>query len=176
MNIYNLPFDNIENITNCDQDNIDESYKTITNSFDDLYEFILVFYDYLYTKRDYGDNIPRTMIEIHILTEIHDNPGITITKLANKWHRTTSAVSQIVKNYVNLGLVTRSRNKKDGKINNLFVTEKGKELVTNHKKYDIEHIAELFKSFLEKASIEEIKSFFKIASIYKKILLEEQSK
>lgn len=173
MNINNLPSDNIENIIKCQQNDIESSYKTMNDSFDELYEFILVFYDYLYTKHNYGDGIPRTMIEIHILTEINDNPGTTITNLARKWHRTTSAVSQIIKNYVNLGLVTRSRNKKDGKINNLFITKKGKELVNNHKKYDIEHINDLINTFLEQSSVEEIKSFFKLVSIFKNNLLEE---
>lgn len=42
-----------------------------------------------------------TMLEIHVLTDINDNPGITATKIANKWKRTVSAISQIIKNFCN---------------------------------------------------------------------------
>lgn len=68
------------------------------------------------------------MLEIHALTDIIDNPGITVTEIANKWRRTTSAISQIVKMFHEEKLVRRVRNRQDGKINNLYATDKGKEL------------------------------------------------
>ena len=47
-----------------------------------LYKFVDLFMDYENTPRDYGFGIEMNMAEVHMLSYIDANPGITITELA----------------------------------------------------------------------------------------------
>lgn len=165
INIKNIWIDN--KIIKEDTENY---FKLFNSEMEKLYQFVITYYDYMYTKRDYGNGTPMTMLEIHVLTDINDNPGITITELSNKWKRTTSAISQIIKMCYSLDLVERIRNKDDGKINNLFITDKGAEIVLKHKHYDNIDTIKVLKKLNETHSQEEILSFFAVLDTYKKIL------
>lgn len=155
-------------------DNMVEEYYKISNSnMENIYQFVLKYYDYFYLKRDYGDGTEKTMLEDHIITEVYDNPGITITDLSKKWHRTTSSVSQTISKFVDLGLIKRIRNKDDGKINNLYVTTKGKHFVKMHKIYDIKDTIKTIKTLLKIVNPEDIEGFLKVLKAYNEILEKE---
>nr|WP_229050225.1 MarR family transcriptional regulator [Fusobacterium sp. 1001295B_180824_G3] len=116
------------------------------------------------------------MIEIHILTEIYDNSGITVTKLAEKWCRTSSAISQTVRKLMKWGLINRIGNENNGKIYHLTITKKGKELALIHKKYDNLDIVKTKKKLLKKFTIEELIAFDKICKEYTNILRYKKEK
>ena len=63
-------------------------------------------------------------------------------------------------------LVRRVRNRQDGKINNLYATDKGKELVKLHKHYDNVDVIKTTKNMLKLVTMEELESFYKVAEIY----------
>lgn len=149
---------------------INERFAILNKEMEIIYQFVLKYYEYLYVKRDYGTGMEFTMLEIHALTDIIDNPGITVTEIANKWRRTTSAISQIVKMFHEEKLVRRVRNRQDGKINNLYATDKGKELVRLHKHYDNVDVVKTTRSMLKQVTMEELESFYKVAEIYGNII------
>lgn len=148
----------------------EELFKIFNDEMEKIYRFTLTYYEYLYDKRDYGNGEPMTMLEIHILTDINDHPGITVTELARKWKRTTSAISQIIRNFYESDLVDRVRNKDDGKVNNLYIKEDGKKLVDMHKHYDNIDTVKTLKTLLKFFTFEEIETFFEVADKYGEIM------
>lgn len=149
---------------------INNRYELLNSIMHPMYNFILEYSYYYSIKRDYGTGDKLTMIEVHLLTEINDNIGITVTQLANSWHKTTSAISQVVKKLIAQGFVVREINKLDAKIFNLMITEKGKKIVNAHKKYDNLDIIKTKKKLLEKFTVDELISFDKICIEYTNLL------
>lgn len=161
-----------------DDDNKDSSkkYKELSKIIDPMYNFILEFSNYFNIRRSYTIGPELTMIEVHILTQICDNPGITVTELANNWKRTTSAISQTVRKLMKQDLVFRENSKENGKIFHLYTSDFGNKLVSSHKKYDNINILKSRKKLLEKFTVDELVAFDDICEEYTKLLREEISK
>lgn len=162
-------------------DDLDEEtinkYFEISNSYmEEIYQFVLLYYDYMYTKKDSGDQMKKSMLEDHLLTDIHDNPGITTTELAEKWHRTTSSISQTISKLVNAGLVDRVLNVDNRKIYNLYITDSGKNSVLHHKFYDVKDTVKSIRKLLHSVSIDELNAFFKVVKAYNLILKSNKKK
>lgn len=155
---------------------IEKYYNIFNTEMEKVYQFTLSYYDSFYRKRDYGSGFPMSMLEIHVLTEINDTPGITVTKLANRWRRTTSALSQIISSFEDANLVSKIRNGEDAKVNNLFITEKGRELVLKHKQYDSVDTVKTLKKLLKDVDEEDLRSFFNVIDLYKNILIDVSNK
>lgn len=145
-------------------------YKELSKVMDPMYDFVLAYSNYYNIRRDYGFGPKLTMIEVHILTEISDKPGITVTELACKWNRTTSAISQTVRKLMKQDLVYRENSKTNGKIFHLYVTETGEKLVFSHKKYDNIDIVKTKKKLMESFSIDELDAFDRICKVYTELL------
>ena len=155
---------------------VNDRYKKLNGIMEPMYDFILAYSNYYSIRRDYGSGEKFTMIEIHVLTEIYDNSGITVTELAEKWCRTSSAISQTVRKLMKWGLINRVGNENNGKIYHLTITEKGKELALIHKKYDNLDIVKTKKKLLKKFTIEELIAFDKICKEYTNILRYKKEK
>lgn len=168
--LFNIDLVNTWISKNETKEDIEARFKILNTEMEKVYLFTLSYYNYLYDKRDYGNGIPMTMLEIHVLTDINDNPGITVTKIANKWKRTASSISQIIKNFYDSKLIDRVRNSLDGKVNNLFITEEGEKIVRMHKYYDNIDSIKTLKKLAEKVSLEEIEAFFNVIEVYKNII------
>ncbi|WP_282929146.1 MarR family transcriptional regulator [Anaerococcus sp. Marseille-Q7828] len=148
----------------------DRKYEKLSMLLDPMYDFVLAFSNYYNTRRNYGIGPDLTMIEVHILTQIADNPGITVTELAEIWHRSTSAISQTVRKLMKQDLVYRENSKENGKIFNLYTSEFGNELALSHKKYDNIDILKTRKKLLNEFSVEELLAFDKVCKAYTDIL------
>lgn len=85
---------------------------------------------------DYGTGELYTSTEVHTVTRIEENPGITATKIAEATSRTKSAVSQMVSKLEAKELIYREKDPNNGKQHFLYVTPKGKHLSLCHKAYD----------------------------------------
>ncbi len=169
-NLFSMDIKNIWISEDQSKEETIEYFELFNNEMEKIYQFTLAYYEYLYKKRDYGNGIPMTMLEIHVLTDVNDSPGITVTEIANKWKRTTSAISQIIKYLYDMGLVYRVRNESDGKVNNLFITEHGEKLALMHKHYDNIDTVKTLKRLSKEISLEDIETFFKVIEIYRHIV------
>lgn len=156
-----------DNLSNQD---IKDNFKIIDAYMEEVYQFVLLYYDYMYLKKDYGDFMKKTMLEDHLLSDICDYPGITTTELANKWHRTTSSISQTISKFVDAGYVLRKTNENNRKIYNLYITEIGEKYVLKHKLYDIKDTVKTMKTLLKTVSTDDLNSFFKVLREYNKQL------
>lgn len=155
---------------NEDEEKISERYKKLSKIVNPMYDFILAYSNYFSIRRDYGYGPELTMIEIHILTDIYDNPDTTVTEIAKKWNRTTSAISQIVRKLINFGLIDRENSKENGKFYHLKATKEGTKLALIHKNYDNIDIIKTRKKLMEKYSVDQIIAFDKICKEYTDLL------
>ena len=76
---------------------VNKRFKSLNKKSEILYNFVIAYTNYMNEKRDYGTGEELSMTEAHILTDIVDYEGITVTELSKKWKKTRSAISQTIK-------------------------------------------------------------------------------
>jgi DNA-binding MarR family transcriptional regulator len=150
---------------------INRQYATLSKRADLLYSFVETYNDYINGSRDYGTGLMISMVEVHILTLIHDHPGTTVSDLAGMWNRTKSAVSQNISKLEKKGLIFRERDEKNAKVMHLYVTDEGETLTMAHKAFDISDIKKTQDALAEECAPEEIRSFYKVLDIYYQLML-----
>lgn len=139
---------------------------------DRLYQFVGQYQDYAQEKKTYGTDELVSMAEAHMLLQIVNNPGTTVSELAERIHRTKSFVSQAVKKLIEYGLVYKVKYSGDGRVYRLFPTEKGETLHRYHIKYDAQDVSETLDALRRDCSEEEIVAFFRVVEIYRRLLTE----
>lgn len=85
--------------------------------------YIYSYNDYINTARDYGTDEIFHMVEVHTLTVIEENPGITVTEAALKRNRTRGAVSQIISKLEKRDLIIRKKEGRNAKNVHQYATE-----------------------------------------------------
>lgn len=145
-------------------------FKELSKIMDPVYEYILSYSNYYSVRRNYGVGRKLTMLEVHYLTDIYDHPAITVTQIANKWKRSTSAISRTINKLIKFGYIERKINADDAKIFNLYTTEIGEKIAISHKKYDNLDIVKTQKKLLESFSVDELIVFNKVCQKYSEIL------
>ncbi len=118
---------------------------------------------------DYGSGVKFNTVEMHFLTGIANNPGITITQLAEEWGRTKGAISQIVKKLEEKGYIYKEKSDENYKITKLFVTDEGMVHVKAHLEYDKISAIATIGVLLEHFSPEEMNTFYRIMSVYNRV-------
>ena len=143
---------------------IERLYQKLSTSMDVVYAYISMYNDLMLRPRDYGTGLMISMVEIHTLTMIADNPGITINELARMWRRTKGAISQNVTKLEQKGLISRKRCTEDARVVHLYVTEDGSDLVSLHKDYDYRENIQMLTALRQTCTEEEVEHFYKIIS------------
>ena len=111
--------------------------RRLTDAADRFQQAIASYYAELH---DYGTGELYTSTEVHLVTRIEENPGITAAKIAEQTCRTKSAVSQMVTKLEGKGLLRREKDPANARQQLLYVTPKGLELSKCHKAYDEQNI------------------------------------
>ncbi len=111
--------------------------------------------------RDYGTGELYTSTEVHMVTRIEENPGITAVKIAEITYRTKSAVSQMLSKLESKGLISKEKDPENGKQQLLYVTAKGKHLSLCHKAYD--EASASVQEVVEKFGMEAIETYLSIS-------------
>lgn len=151
----------------------DELFKNLQTRADLVFQFAVLYADYLSEKHDYGTGELINMVEVHTLTAIEENPGITVTELARYWNRTKGAISQTVTRLENKGYVLKQKHPTNAKSVLLYPTQKGKELSYAHKAYDIADVTMTMQELMKTCTAKEIDSFFKVIACYNRLLNDE---
>lgn len=145
---------------------IDRVYAQLSQRADLMYTFVTTYNSYINELRDYGTGMLINMVEVHTLTMIDDNPGITVNELSKMWNRTKGAVSQNVAKLESKGLITRRRNEEDARLVHIFTTEEGSKLSTAHKMFDNIDIMQTQRDLLQTCTIEDVDTFYKVLKAY----------
>lgn len=152
-----------------------ERYKTLSDIMQPMYDLVLSYSNYYSIRKDYGSGVQLTMIEMHILQDLTEAESQTVSSLAEKWKRTPSAISQIIRKLEDKGLLERLQNKDDRKSYNLILTSLGEQTVLAHSRYDNIDIVKTHKKLFKKYSLEDMAIFFSICESYNQ-LLEDSTK
>lgn len=152
------------------EEQIHQNYQVLNGMANKVYQFVLAYSYYLNTRRDYGTGDKLTMLEAHIMTDIFDHPGITVSTLAQEWKRSNSSISQVVGRLIEWGYVEKINNSDNARFFNLYVLPKGKNFVLNHKHYDNIDIIKLHKTLLKDFSPEELATFYNVLMRYQELL------
>lgn len=149
---------------------IDRIYAQLSPKANELYHFIICYYEYMNQPRDYdGSGEYVSMVEIHILTLIADDPGITVSQLAKEWGTTKGAISQTIKKLENKELIYREKKNGNAKTIHIYPTVKGERLSTAHKVYDNADIIQTQYELLKSCTPEELDTFYKVVREYIKL-------
>ena len=152
-------------------EDIEKNFEILNKNFSALYKFVLAYNGYSTKLKNYNsDEQELSMVEAHILLDIVDNPQITVTELAAKWKKTTSAISQTIKKLIKKGYVNREICPFNAKFFHLYPTEKAKKFTLYHKHYDNIDIIKTIKKLRKKCSVEEIVAFYKVMGEFTEML------
>ena len=142
--------------------------------FSDRYDQIGT--DYRKALHDYGTGELYTPTEVHMVTRIEENPGITAVKIAEDTFRTKSAVSQMLSKLEGKGLIYKEKDPGNGKQQLLYVTAKGRHLSLCHKAYDEAQTAIPLREMVDQFGADAIESYLAISEHIIRFYLNQKSK
>ena len=138
-----------------------EEYSRLVRKITDLTDrYQPIGTEYYSALHDYGTGVLYTSTEVHMVTRIEENPGITASKIAEDTNRTKSAVSQMISKLEAKGLIYREKDPGNGKQFFLYVTPKGNHLSLCHKAYD--ETATPIKEIVERFGPEAVQNYIDI--------------
>ncbi|MDO5416554.1 MAG: MarR family transcriptional regulator [Lachnospiraceae bacterium] len=151
---------------------INEAYHKLSVRADMLYEFVMMYHNYIYNRHSY-EKEQFNMLEIHILSYIDDSPGVTSTELAKIWHKSKSAISQVIKKLIDREYIEKRYKDGNEKSAFLYVTERGRHISSIHKAYDVADITQTTAYLIEQCSAEDLDAFYRILGKYNELLKSE---
>jgi len=125
-----------------------------------MYHFSLMQSESSKQQRDYGTGEFYTAVEVHTVTIIEEQPGITVTEIAKRTSRTKGAVSQVIGKLEEKGLVRREQNQNNARQFFLYVTTKGLELSKKHKEFDEQALGPVLDDLISLYGFEAVDKFF----------------
>ena len=111
---------------------------------------------------DYGLGEEFTPTEVHVISYIAANPGITMTEIANNRCKTKGAISQMIKRLEVKKLVKRGKDAYNDKKVMLYVTERGAKLDKLHRKYDDQKFGFIVRELLDSHTDGDLKVTFDV--------------
>lgn len=136
--------------------------KLLTESMEHVYTFVSDSYDMYSAARDYGNGDKMNMAQIHTLSLIADNPGISVSGVSKMWNRTLSAASQNINKLVKKNLIEKKKENGNHKTIHLYVTESGQKLSDMHKAYDRKELTKVAEVLLKTHTMDELKTALKV--------------
>lgn len=148
--------------------------KTLTEGMERVYTFVSDCNDLYSVAKDYGNGDKMNMAEIHTLSLIADNPGISVSGVSRMWNRTLSAASQNINKLAKKNLIKKKKENGNNKTIHLYVTENGQKLSDMHKAYDREELSKVTEDLLKIHTLDDLKTALNV--IETGIALIEKSK
>lgn len=136
--------------------------KLLTESMEHVYTFVSDSYDMYSAARDYGNGDKMNMAQIHTLSLIADNPGISVSGVSKMWNRTLSAASQNINKLVKKNLIEKKKENGNHKTIHLYVTESGQKLSDMHKAYDRKELTKVAEILLKMHTLDELKTALRV--------------
>lgn len=127
-----------------------------------IYNYTLVINVYQALRRDYGLGYFMSQADIHTLSFIEENPGITAKQLAEITFKTKGTISTTLSNLERDGYIEQRINPDNRRERNLYLTDKGMLVCRQHIAYDRKTTAEYLTELAENCTPQEINAFFKV--------------
>ena len=148
----------------------EELFHKMTEHTNQVYKFVKIYNDYANAPRDYGTGEKVNMLSVHIMSDIEEHPGITVTELAEEWVRTKGSISQVIKYLDENGYIIKNKEGNNNKNVHLYPTSKGVELSLAHKMYDARNLKNTLDFFTQYCTEEELTAFYKVLGYYTMLL------
>lgn len=148
----------------------EELFHKMTEHTNQVYKFVKLYNDYANISRDYGTGEEINMLSVHIMSDIEEHPGITVTELAEEWYRTKGSISQVIKNLDEQGYIVKKKEGNNNKSIHLYPTSKGVELSLAHKLYDAKSLKNTLDFFSQYCTEDELTAFYKVLGYYTMLL------
>ncbi len=132
------------------------TYEQIADAMETVFTFVMESYESYTTPQDYGNGEKMNMAEIHTLSLIADNPGISVSEAAKMWDRTLSAASQNINKLYKKGLIEKKKEDGNNKRIHLYVTAAGQSLSDRHQAYDKREFQQTVQKLLQKHTKEDL--------------------
>lgn len=156
-----------------------DSFSSEDNVFHQLYEQSRLLYNFASLMTTYTNHkncsklAPTlTMTEVHLLVDIMEQPGISVSELGRLNSKTRGAISQMVKKLEQSGMITKTVNEQHARILDLHLTPLGLKLAKEHAAYDVKALTLNLNHLLDRCSMEEVNHFYKVLQCYNDILIE----
>ncbi len=140
----------------------EDSYQETNAKYRALYQFASHYMRCLRLPRPYLEGTGVSTTEVHVLTLVSDNPGITVTEVARLMSITPGAASQFVGKLDRMGLLSRTKHPDNAKLVHLNTTEEGEALAVQTRAYSVDHTSRVLHA-LKSCSQREVEAFFKVA-------------
>lgn len=127
-----------------------------------LFDFAVAYADGANLARDFGNGKEYSPAEVHMITRIAENPGITVTELARRGNRTKGAISQVVKRLEEKGLVEKRKAAENCSRTLIYATEEGRRLGQCHKEQDQRRIERIEKALEARVGREALDQFYDV--------------
>ena len=121
---------------------------------------------------DYGTGEKYNHVEVHVLSHVVDNPGISVTEVAQNWNRTKGAVSQIVKKLVQSGMIYKGKKEGNDKTLCLYATPKGQALDIKHREYDSRNYRNFIELMKKEVPEKDIYVMFQVMEVWTRLSME----
>lgn len=143
------------------------------SQMDTVINFVMLASDNIFHTQEYEPGCTLTMIEMHTLSKIADNPGICVSDIARIWDRTLGAVSQNVNSLYKKGYVEKKKLPDNKKTVHLYPTAEGQAIADFHKDGDKKSMQIMLEKILEDHTIAETRTFLSVLSTLVEIMQEK---
>ena len=126
-----------------------------------LFEFSQIQFQNQNTAMHYGSNDMLFMAEVHMVQDIGDFEGITITELAHQKGKSKSAISQMIDKLNQKGLILKEKHPGGNKQIALYLSDEGKSIYKYHKNLDKKE----YKKLLDKLNEYTDEDFSKVKKL-----------
>ena len=144
-------------------------FQEYSDRADILFRFASQYEKYISTLESPND-LQTTVVERHLLINIHENQGITNTELAQSLGRTPGAISQIIVKLEQKGLVERVKHVKNNKTVHIFPTPAGVRLAIAYKAQEIAGMDKMLQTLRNFHSEEELDTFWNVITNFVQVI------
>ena len=139
---------------------------------EDLYQFVTDVTEHMRMTHDYGSGDVLNMVEMHTLSLIAEQPGISVGQVARHWKRTMSAASRNVDRLVSKGYVSKQKLDGNEKTVHLFPTEDGRRVAELHRAYDEKELRRFADYMGKQCSLEDMENFDRVMLLVRTFFLQ----
>lgn len=138
------------------------AFENLEEKVDIIFRYNMLMDQYSSLPRDYGLGSFMSEVDIHSLSFIEKEPGITAKEIARRTYRTKGTVSLMLSRLEADGFLEQKVNPNNQRERNLYLTPKGQFVCQQHAAYDRRVTVDYLTEVSKYCTPEEIEGYFKV--------------
>ncbi|MGM9602168.1 MAG: MarR family winged helix-turn-helix transcriptional regulator [Faecousia sp.] len=148
-------------------------FENLQEKVDIIFRYNMLMDQYASLPRDYGLGTFMSEVDIHSLSFIEKEPGITAKEIARRTYRTKGTVSLMLSRLEADGFLEQKVNPNNQRERNLYLTPKGQFVCEQHAAYDRRVTIDYLSEVAKHCTPEEIEGYFKVTH-YRTVYFEKE--